>query len=103
MSRPLNIAHEVRDFIISNFLYGRSRPFTDQDSLMGEGIVDSTGVLELVAFLQQIYQITVEDEELRLENLDSIDNITAYLARKMSVAVETDIPELQETTAGGRI
>ena len=70
---------------------------------MGEGIVDSTGVLELVAFLQQTYNITVEDDELRLENLDTVDNITEYLSRKLGLAAEPTADELQENVAGGRL
>ena len=85
------IAQAVRAFIVSNFLYGRCSPFTNQASLTGDGIVDSTGVLELVDFLQQTYNITVEDDERRLENLDTIDNITTFLSRKLARAVSPEL------------
>jgi len=49
-----------------------------------EGIIDSTGILELVTFLEEEYSITVEDEELVPENLDSINNVTAFLERKIA-------------------
>jgi acyl carrier protein len=103
MNRSSEIAQEVRAFIVSNFLYGRGRPFTNEASLMGEGIVDSTGVLELVAFLQQTYNITVEDDELRLENLDTVDNVTEYVSRKLGLVAEPTADELQENVAGGRL
>jgi acyl carrier protein len=94
-----NVAQEVRQFILSSFLYGQERSFSDDDSFMGEGIVDSTGVLQLVEFLEETYGITVEDEELRPENLDSLNNVSTYLARKLNTAPRVDA--LQETAAGG--
>jgi len=96
-----NVAQDVRQFIVSNFLYGQERSFADGDSFMGEGIVDSTGVLQLVQFLEETYGITVEEEELIPENLDSIDNVSAYLARKTGAASQASISEFQESTAGG--
>jgi acyl carrier protein len=78
------VAQQIREFIVTNFLYGQERTLKDDDSLAVEGIVDSTGVLQLVAFLEETYSITVEDEELAPENLDSISRVTAYLCRKMS-------------------
>ena len=73
---------QIRDFIIENFLFGNANGLQDDTSFLEEGIIDSTGVLELVTFLEETYEIQVEDEELIPENLDSIDNVTAYLARK---------------------
>ena len=93
-----NIAQAVREFIVSNFLYGQERPLADDDSFMGEGIVDSTGVLQLVEFLEETYGITVEDEELIPENLDSLNSVSAYLARKLNS--EPSVDAFQETAAG---
>jgi len=56
----------------------------DDSSFLEEGVIDSTGVLELVGFLEENYEIKVEDEELIPENLDSIKNICAYLESKLS-------------------
>ena len=61
-----------------------SEPFADSDSFMQKGIIDSTGVLELTAFLEEKYGITVADEDMLPENLDSIDNLIRYLERKRS-------------------
>jgi acyl carrier protein len=78
-----NTAQEIREFIISNFLFGQaSDALTDEGSLLENGIIDSTGVLELVAFLEQRFSIAVGDRELLPENLDSIRNATEFVTRK---------------------
>ena len=74
----------VRTFIIENFLFGRSEGLTDEQSFLDTGIIDSTGILELVAFLEKTYGIHVNDEELVPENLDSINNISKFLASKLA-------------------
>ena len=76
---------ELRKFITDNFLFGEeSDPFafTDQDSFQERGIVDSTGVLELVCHLQERYAITVADEELIPDNLDSLAKVAQFVQRK---------------------
>ena len=74
---------EIRQFIIEAFLFGdESDPFEDSDSFMQKGIIDSTGVLELISFLEEKYGVTVDDEEMIPENLDSIDNLVKFLGRK---------------------
>jgi acyl carrier protein len=76
---------QIRYFIVENFLFGDSdNGLNDTDSLLEKGIIDSTGVLELVSHLEENYGIQVEDEELIPENLDSIANVTAYIERKQS-------------------
>ena len=84
MSTASTVAQQVREFIVENFLYGQERAFKDDDSFLGEGIVDSTGVLQLVSHLEETYGITVEDEDLTPENMDSINSVVAYLSRKMN-------------------
>ena len=74
---------KVREFIVENFLFGSDEELTDEVSFLDEGIIDSTGILELVSFLEEDFGITVEDEELIPENLDSIKNVVAYLEGKM--------------------
>jgi acyl carrier protein len=73
----------IREFIVENFLFGEANGLKDETSFLEEGIIDSTGILELVTFLEDEFSITVEDEELVPENLDSIDNVANYLQRKM--------------------
>lgn len=78
------IIGRIRDFIIDNFFFGtESITYTEEDSLMKKGIVDSTGILELVNFIEQEYDITVDDDELLPENLDSLNNLAGYISRKI--------------------
>jgi acyl carrier protein len=77
------IVQQLRSFIVENFLFGEEGSLKDADSFLETGILDSTGVLQLVGFLEENYGITFEEEELTPENLDSINNIIAYLNRKM--------------------
>lgn len=70
-------------FIKENFIMGRHEIVLDPAvSLIESGIMDSTGVLELVEFLENTYSIKIEDEELTPENLETIDNIVAFLKTK---------------------
>ena len=79
------IEEQMREFIVENFLFGESENgLRDSDSLLDKGIIDSTGVLELVSYLEETFEIQVEDEELIPKNLDSIANVTAYILRKQS-------------------
>ena len=73
---------QVRNFLEENFLFGRQNDLKDGDSFLEDGILDSTGILQLIAFLGETYGITVADEEVTPDNLDSIDKIAAYLNRK---------------------
>ena len=74
---------KIRQFIVENFLFGDDNGLKDDTSFLDEGIIDSTGILELVSFLEEEFSISVEDEELIPENLDSIMNVVSYLERKM--------------------
>jgi len=74
---------KIRTFIQNNFLLGdKNRAIKEDESFLQNGIIDSTGVLELVNFIEETYKIKVEDEELVPENLDSIQNLIAYIQRK---------------------
>jgi acyl carrier protein len=81
-----SIEQSVREFIVSNFLFGASFDFSDKDSLLEKGIIDSTGVLELVDYVQQTYNIKVEDDELTPDNLDSVEKLATYIAKKSDAA-----------------
>ncbi len=82
-----NYEAELRQFIVENFLFGKEdAPLANGDSLLELGIIDSTGVLELVSFLEQKYGFTIQDEELVPENLDSIDRLVQFVRRKAEVA-----------------
>ena len=76
------IKGKIKSYVTENFLFGDYSGLKDDTSFLDEGIVDSTGILELVDFLEKEYGFHVEDEELIPENLDSISNIAAYVAGK---------------------
>lgn len=73
----------IKNFIIENFLFGNDDGLKDDTSFLEEGIIDSTGVLELVTFMEEEFAINIDDEDLIPENLDSINNIAAYLEKKI--------------------
>jgi len=74
---------KIRDFITKNFLFGTNDAgLSDSDSFLEKGIIDSTGMLELVAFLEESFGVRVEDEELVPENLDSIERLADFITRK---------------------
>jgi acyl carrier protein len=73
----------VREFVEKNFLFENGKHSLDDDlSFYQEGIIDSTGILELVEFIENTFKISVEDEELVPDNLDSLSRISAYIRRK---------------------
>ncbi len=77
-------AGEVRSFVVNNFLLGKGDAFSNDASFLEQGIIDSTGILELVSYLEETYSIEITEEELNPDNLDSINKISAYLSRKLS-------------------
>ncbi len=78
-----DIAKEIRAFLEENYLLSDDGSNLDEStSLLDEGIIDSTGVLELITFLEDEFGITVEDDEILPENLDSLAKITGYVERK---------------------
>jgi acyl carrier protein len=77
---------KVRKFIETNFYVPEGEALGDDASLIDRGVIDSTGVLELIGFLQDEYKIEVADDEMVPENLDSIGRIEAYLTRKLAAA-----------------
>ena len=79
-----DLKQQLRAFITETFLFGVDEPFADGDSLMDSGIVDSTGVLELIEFLEDRFGLQINDDELVPENLDSIDNLVAFIGRKQT-------------------
>ncbi len=78
-------AGEVRNFVISNFLLGKDEGFSDNASFLEQGIIDSTGILELVSYLEDTYGIEITEEELNPDNLDSISKIATYLSTKLPI------------------
>lgn len=77
---------KIRQFIVENFLFGDGQALKDDTSFMQEGIIDSTGILELVFFLEENFGVSVEDDELVPENFDSLRSIVKYLEVKTASA-----------------
>ena len=74
---------QIRDFLAENFLLSSNGfKLEDRDSLLEEGVVDSTGVLELITFVEEAFQIQVADEEITPQNFDSVERIAAYVTSK---------------------
>ncbi|MGQ9638324.1 MAG: acyl carrier protein [Thermodesulfobacteriota bacterium] len=96
MMESRDIQKVVRDFIVNNFLFGDDGPLKEDTSFLDSGVVDSTGILELVSFLEERFGIRVEDEELLPENLDSLLKVTMYVEKKLgnqSDVIEIDIED----------
>lgn len=81
-----DLKHELRQFVVNNFLFGQANGLTDEASFLEHGILDSTGVLELVAHLEKTYAIKLQDEEIVPENLDSINSLAGFVERKRASA-----------------
>lgn len=77
-----DIKRDLRNFVVETFLFGQDNGLTDDTSFLEQGIVDSTGVLELVAHLEKTYSLKVKDEELIPDNLDSINSLANFVAGK---------------------
>lgn len=80
----MEIARQVQEFIVDNFFYGVPQTqLKKSDSFLKTGMLDSTGMLELITFLENTYHIAIQDEELIPENLDSLENVTQFVSRKI--------------------
>jgi len=89
------IEQQVRDFIAESFMFRVDRSdIAGDESLLEAGIVDSTGILELVAFLETTFAIQLADDEIVPDNLDSIDALTAFVTRKCADAESADAPAM---------
>ena len=84
MTAITNPAAQIRGFIIANFLFGEAGSLQDDTSFMEGGIIDSTGILELIMFLENTYEIKIQPEEMLPENFDSVIRVAAFVARKTS-------------------
>jgi len=81
-TQTTDIEREIRSFLVAHFLSGRAEILRADGSLLGN-VIDSLGVLDLVTYLQDQFKITVEDEDVVPGNLDTINNLVAFVARKL--------------------
>ena len=85
----MNQAKDVREFVINTFLFGEGGSLKDDTSFLDSGIVDSTGMLELIMFLETKYGVKVAPEEMLPENLDSIKDVVQFLQAKFDSCAKT--------------
>ena len=78
----MDIKDQIRAFVTSNFYVADPAALRDDESLLDRGVIDSTGVLEVISFIEDTFGITVEDGEMLPENLDFIDRIAKFVVRK---------------------
>ena len=78
-----DVKKTVREFIVENYLFGDDEDLEENTSFLDKGIIDSTGMLELIQFISETFEVEIEDDELIPENLDSINNVTAFVGRKV--------------------
>ena len=78
------IRQSIRQFVIQNFILEDGAGLADDASLVEEGIIDSTGILELVLFLEEKFGLSVPDQDITPENLDSIQRLETYVARRLA-------------------
>ena len=83
----MSIRSEIREFIDQNFLFQiGEQKLADDESLLEVGVMDSTGVFELVAFLEESFNLQIADKDITPQNLDTIDAITAFVERELPLA-----------------
>lgn len=79
----MGVRERIRSYLFDHFIHDMvDDDLGDEDSFLDHGILDSTGVLELVTFLEETFDIIIEDEELVPENLDSVANLVAFIQHK---------------------
>ncbi|MBT3179091.1 MAG: acyl carrier protein [Desulfobacula sp.] len=77
---------KIRSFMIENFLFGEDIDLKDDTSFLEEGIIDSTGVLELIEYLEEEFNIQIDDEDLIPENLDSLNNLEQFISKLLKTS-----------------
>ena len=85
MSNEETLVTQVREYVVENFLLGEEEDeFSNEQSFLESGLIDSTGILEMITFLEETYQIDIEDEEMIPDNLDSVERVVRFVASKKS-------------------
>jgi len=84
------VRSEVREYLVNSFYIPDPEALADSGSLLKNGIIDETGMLEMVAFLESTYGVKIADDEIVPENLDSIARVAAFVGRKKATAAEAE-------------
>jgi acyl carrier protein len=80
-----DISTKIRDYIVTTFLFGNRSKLDDETSFLENSILDSTGMLELISFIEQEFVLSIDPSELVPDNLDSIKNVTEFIQRKKGI------------------
>lgn len=83
-----SVKQSVRAFIATNFYLPAPELLGDEASLLDEGIVDSTGVIEVISFLERTFELSIDDAEITRDNLDTIQRICGFVLRKLAPAAQ---------------
>ena len=79
----MSIEKTIREYVLENYLFTDDQnELSNNDSFLEKGILDSTGILEIINLIEDEYSISVEDDEMIPENLDSVDHIVAFVNKK---------------------
>lgn len=80
----MEIESKVRNFVLENYLFTEDESeLENEDSFLDKGIIDSTGILELIFFIEETFSMKVEDEEMVPDNLDSVNSVVSYVKSKL--------------------
>jgi acyl carrier protein len=79
----MNYSKDIRNYVIDNFLFGDGEGFQDDASFIENGVIDSTGILELVMHLESTYKVKIQPAELLPENLDGVNRVARFLEKKL--------------------
>ena len=90
MAQVEDLTSKIKGFVIENFPAARKRNLTDDVSLLESGIVDSIGILEIVAFIEKSFQVTISDDDLTPENFNSIKAIAAFLQARVGAELPAE-------------
>jgi acyl carrier protein len=94
-----DLQHELRSYIVENYLFGQDDGFRDSDSFWELGLMDSTGVLELISYLEEKYAISLESNEIVPENLDSVEKLARFVSRKIEESTPAPVALLHSPGA----
>ena len=86
----MNIQQQIREYIVENILFGDGENLKSDTSFQDEGVMDSMGLLGLISFIEETYGITLDDDDLAIENLGSVQNISNFVERKLGTMRQSE-------------
>ena len=84
----MEINDQLKDFIVENFLFGQRGSLDNDTDFFEKGIIDSTGIIELISYIEMTFNFTILDEELTLENFSSVNKVSAFIKLKLNGKTE---------------